>query len=44
MQSLRRFHKSLICSKAAMTYQEAQTRIDDERLQDELTVRTSLYL
>lgn len=35
-----RYHKSLIKSRAAMTYAEAQTRIDDERLNDELTVST----
>lgn len=32
-----RFTKSIIKSRAAMTYQEAQTKIDDERLDDELT-------
>ncbi len=31
------FTKSVIRSRAALTYAEAQTRIDDERMQDELT-------
>jgi exosome complex exonuclease DIS3/RRP44 len=31
------FTKSVIKSRAALTYAEAQTRIDDERMQDELT-------
>jgi len=34
-----RFTKSLIRSRAAMTYAEAQSRIDDARLTDELTAR-----
>ena len=34
----RRFTRSIIKSRAAMTYQEAQTRIDDERLNDEVTL------
>lgn len=33
-----RFTKSVIRSRAALTYAEAQSRIDDERLTDELTV------
>lgn len=33
-----RFTKSVICSRAALTYQEAQARIDDQRLHDEVTV------
>eukprot|EP00879_Flechtneria_rotunda_P021039 GHRR01022163.1.p1 GENE.GHRR01022163.1~~GHRR01022163.1.p1 ORF type:complete len:742 (+),score=218.81 GHRR01022163.1:116-2341(+) len=33
-----RFTKSVIASRAALTYAEAQTRIDDERLTDEITV------
>ena len=33
-----RFTRSVIKSRAAMTYQEAQTRIDDERLNDEVTL------
>lgn len=33
-----RFTKSIIRSRAAMTYAEAQSRIDDMRLQDEITV------
>ncbi|CAL5222204.1 g4534 [Coccomyxa viridis] len=33
-----RFTKSVIKSRAALTYAEAQSRIDDERLQDELSV------
>ena len=33
-----RFTRSIIKSRAAMTYQEAQTRIDDERLNDEVTL------
>jgi hypothetical protein len=32
------FSKSVIRSRAAMTYAEAQSRIDDERLTDELSV------
>jgi exosome complex exonuclease DIS3/RRP44 len=32
-----RFTKSVIASKAALTYAEAQTRIDDERLHDDIT-------
>eukprot|EP00775_Hariotina_reticulata_P011972 gene11972-12115_t len=32
-----RFTKSVIASRAALTYAEAQTRIDDERLQDDIT-------
>lgn len=32
------FTRSVIKSRAAMTYQEAQTRIDDERLNDEVTL------
>lgn len=31
------FTKSVIKSRAALTYAEAQTRIDDERMQDEIT-------
>lgn len=33
------FTKSVIRSRAALTYAEAQSRIDDERLTDELSVR-----
>ncbi|KAK9849652.1 hypothetical protein WJX84_007532, partial [Apatococcus fuscideae] len=33
-----RFTKSVICSKAALSYAEAQARMDDERLHDEITV------
>ena len=33
-----RFTKSVIRSKAALSYAEAQTRMDDERLHDEITV------
>ena len=33
-----RFRRSIIKSRAAMTYQEAQTRIDDERLHDDVTL------
>ena len=32
------FTKSIIRSRAALTYAEAQSRIDDERLTDELSV------
>lgn len=32
-----RFTKSVIKSRAALTYAEAQTRIDDERLTDEVS-------
>jgi hypothetical protein len=32
------FTKSVIRSRAAMTYAEAQSRIDDQRLTDELSV------
>ena len=32
------FTKSVIRSRAALTYAEAQSRIDDERLTDELSV------
>ena len=32
------FTKSIICSRAALTYAEAQSRIDDERLTDEVSV------
>ena len=32
------FTKSVIRSRAALTYAEAQTRIDDSRLTDELSV------
>ena len=32
-----KFHKSIIKSKAAMTYEQAQNRIDDSNDQDELT-------
>ena len=32
-----RFTKSVIKSCAAMTYEEAQTRMDDDRLSDEVT-------
>ncbi len=31
------FTKSVIRSKAALTYQEAQSRLDDDRLTDEVT-------
>ena len=34
----RRFTKSVIRSRAALTYAEAQARIDDARLADELSV------
>eukprot|EP00887_Chlorella_sp_A99_P004969 scaffold4.g4969.t1 len=34
-----RFTKSVIRSRAALTYAEAQSRIDDERLTDEISVR-----
>jgi exosome complex exonuclease DIS3/RRP44 len=33
-----RFTKSVICSKAAMTYEEAQLRIDDPNSNDEITI------
>jgi exosome complex exonuclease DIS3/RRP44 len=33
------FTKSVIRSRAALTYAEAQSRIDDPRLTDELSVR-----
>jgi exosome complex exonuclease DIS3/RRP44 len=33
-----RFTKSVIASRAALTYAEAQTRIDDERMHDEVTL------
>lgn len=33
-----RFTKSIIRSRAAMTYAEAQSRIDDARMQDDITV------
>ena len=33
-----RFTKSVIRSKAALSYAEAQTRMDDKRLHDEITV------
>lgn len=33
------FTKSVIRSRAALTYAEAQSRIDDARLTDELSVR-----
>ena len=33
----RRFTKSVIKSQAALTYAEAQSRIDDERLHDTLS-------
>jgi exosome complex exonuclease DIS3/RRP44 len=36
-----RFTKSAIRSRAALTYAEAQSRIDDERLTDEISVRPS---
>ncbi len=41
-----RFTKSIIRSSAAMTYAEAQTRIDDTRLHDDITVglRTMLAI
>ncbi|KAG9322667.1 hypothetical protein KVV02_007934 [Mortierella alpina] len=32
-----RFTKSVIASKASLTYEEAQNRIDDERMQDDVT-------
>ncbi|KAF9581039.1 exosome catalytic subunit dis3 [Lunasporangiospora selenospora] len=32
-----RFAKSVIASKASLTYEEAQNRIDDDRMQDDLT-------
>ncbi|KAG0260863.1 exosome catalytic subunit dis3 [Mortierella polycephala] len=32
-----RFTKSVISSKASLTYEEAQNRIDDERMQDDIT-------
>ncbi|KAI7815809.1 hypothetical protein BC939DRAFT_404742 [Gamsiella multidivaricata] len=32
-----RFTKSVIASKASLTYEEAQNRIDDERMQDDIT-------
>lgn len=32
------FHKSVICSKSAMTYAEAQLKIDSPHLKDELTM------
>ncbi|KAF9431723.1 exosome catalytic subunit dis3 [Entomortierella beljakovae] len=32
-----RFTKSVIASKASFTYEEAQNRIDDERMQDDIT-------
>ena len=32
-----RFTKSVIASKASLTYEEAQNRIDDDRLQDDIT-------
>ncbi|XP_013782757.1 exosome complex exonuclease RRP44-like [Limulus polyphemus] len=31
------FHKSIICSRAALTYMEAQMKIDDYSIHDELT-------
>ncbi|KAI9278113.1 exosome complex exonuclease RRP44-like protein [Sporodiniella umbellata] len=31
------FSKSIICSKHSFTYEEAQNRIDDERMQDDVT-------
>lgn len=39
-----RFTKSAIRSRAALTYAEAQSRIDDERLTDEISVRPSCPL
>ena len=41
-----RYTRSVIKSRAALTYAEAQTRIDDERLNDELTqsLRTLMRL
>jgi exoribonuclease R len=33
-----RFTKSVIRSRAALTYAEAQSRMDDERLSDEITL------
>ena len=33
-----KYHKSIICSKAAMTYAEAQLRIDDARMNDDVTL------
>jgi exoribonuclease R len=38
-----RFTKSVIASRAALTYAEAQTRIDDERMHDEVTLGESCY-
>lgn len=32
-----KFHKSVICSKAALTYGEAQAKIDDKNLNDDVT-------
>ena len=32
-----RFHKTVICSEAALSYDEAQLRIDDARMADPLT-------
>ncbi|KAG0330708.1 exosome catalytic subunit dis3 [Podila humilis] len=32
-----RFTKSVIASKASLTYEEAQNRIDDDRMQDDIT-------
>lgn len=34
----RRFTKSVIRSRAALTYAEAQTRLDDDRLHDEVRI------
>ena len=31
-----KFHKSVICSKAALTYAEAQARIDDKTQNDDV--------
>lgn len=37
------FTKSVIRSRAALTYAEAQSRIDDERLTDDLSVRAASF-
>ncbi|EYC22070.1 hypothetical protein Y032_0018g3697 [Ancylostoma ceylanicum] len=33
-----KYHKSLICSKAALTYEQAQEFIDDQNLNDDVTI------
>ena len=40
------FHKSLILSKASLTYAQSQMRIDDKSLNDELTMseKNSQYI